>query len=264
MLNDILINRQKQVAQNKALYPVKLLEQSIYFDSETVSLRHYITRPDKSGIIAEFKRKSPSKGVINPYATVQETTIGYMQAGASALSILTENTFFMGKDDDLIKARHANYCPILRKDFILEEYQVIETKSIGADAILLIAAALDKATLATLYHLSKALGLEVLFEVHDLEDLDKLPGSDLIIGVNNRNLKTMHVDIQTSISIAEYLSKDFVLVSESGLNKVSDIQTLKAVGYSGFLMGEHFMATPNPAETLTQFINQLKVLEYAN
>ncbi|MCB0380156.1 MAG: indole-3-glycerol-phosphate synthase TrpC, partial [Flavobacteriales bacterium] len=144
MLQEIIENKRKKVEQQKQLYPTKLLEQSIYFDSKCVSLSHYLTRKDKSGIIAEFKRKSPSKGVINAYADVLETTLGYMQAGASALSVLTEQDYFMGKSEDLTIARNANYCPILRKDFTVDEYQIIEAKSIGADAILLIAAALEK------------------------------------------------------------------------------------------------------------------------
>lgn len=257
MLNEIVENTRKQVARNKELFPIKLLESSIYFDSKCVSLSHYINRKDKSGIIAEFKRKSPSRGIINQYANVMQTTIGYMQAGASALSILTEKQFFMGKNEDLTIARNANYCPILRKDFIIDEYQVIETKSIGADAILLIAACLEKNEIKNLYQLSKSLGLEVLFEIHAKEELEKLPGKDLIIGVNNRNLKTMEVNIQTSLDLADKLSKEFTLVSESGLKTADDIKKLKSVGYSGFLMGEIFMRTPDPSETLKQLVSSL-------
>ena len=182
MLQEIVQNRRKHIARNKELYPVKLLEQSPYFDSEVVSLSQYLRREDKSGIIAEFKRRSPSKGMINQYASVQDVTIGYMQAGASALSVLTEPDYFNGADKDLKTARDANYCPILRKDFIVEEYQVVETKSIGADAILLIAACLSKQELKILYDLALSLGLEILFEVHDEQELDKLPGDSLIVG----------------------------------------------------------------------------------
>ena len=258
MLQQIVDNRKKHIARNKALYPVKLLESSMYFDSKVVSLSQHITREDKTGIIAEFKRKSPSKGIINPYADVLDTTIGYMQAGASALSILTEPDYFMGKDGDLKIARNANYCPILRKDFIVDAYQVIETKSIGADAILLFAACLEKGVLKDLYQLARSLGLEVLFEIHSAEELSKLPGDELMIGVNNRDLKTMAVNIQTSFDIAKSLSKDFVLVAESGLSAAEDIIRLKEAGYSGFLMGEAFMKTPKPPETLELLVEKLQ------
>ncbi|MGE0561532.1 MAG: indole-3-glycerol phosphate synthase TrpC [Flavobacteriales bacterium] len=260
MLQEIIENKRKKVEQQKQLYPTKLLEQSIYFDSKCVSLSHYLTRKDKSGIIAEFKRKSPSKGVINAYADVLETTLGYMQAGASALSVLTEQDFFMGKNEDLTVARNANYCPILRKDFTVDEYQIIEAKSIGADAILLIAAALEKERIKTLYQLAKSLGLEVLFEIHGKDELDKVPDSDLIIGVNNRNLKTMEVDLKTSFDIISELPTTSLLISESGLSNVEDVKRLKEAGYQGFLMGEHFMRTPNPAEALKQFITKLNAL----
>ena len=260
MLNTIVENRRKQVARNKELFPVKLLESSIYFDSDCVSLEQYITREDKSGIIAEFKRKSPAKGIINQYADVLETTIAYMQAGASALSVLTEPDYFMGKDQDLKIARNVNYCPILRKDFIIDEYQVIETKAIGADAILLIGACLEKAALKNLYELARSLGLEVLFEINNIQELNKLPGNNLMIGVNNRNLATMKVDIQTSLDFANELSGDFVLISESGLSSAEDIIRLKKAGYSGFLMGEYFMKTPKPGETLKQLVANLQKL----
>lgn len=260
MLQEIIENKRKKVEQQKQLYPTKLLEQSKYFDSNCVSLSHYLTRKDKSGIIAEFKRKSPSKGVINAYADIMQTTLGYMQAGASALSVLTEQDYFMGKSEDLTIARNTNYCPILRKDFTVDEYQIIEAKSIGADAILLIAAALEKDKIKTLYKLAKSLGLEVLFEIHGKDELDKVPDSDIIIGVNNRNLKTMEVDIKTSFDIINELPKNSLLISESGLSNVEDVKRLKEAGYQGFLMGEHFMRTPSPAEALKQFITKLNTL----
>ena len=148
ILDQIIEHKRKETEERKSLYPVRLLEQSIYFGTKPVSLCHYIRRRDKSGIIAEIKRKSPSKGVINAYVSVERTSIGYMQAGASALSVLTDKQFFGGSNDDLTVARKFNFCPILRKDFTLDEYQIVEAKSIGADAILLIAAALDPASTA--------------------------------------------------------------------------------------------------------------------
>src|SRR5688500_15119050 len=143
ILDQIIAHKRKEVSDRKSLYPVKLLEQSIFFSSPTVSLKKYVQRKDKTGIIAEFKRKSPSKGIINAHASVERTTIGYMQAGASALSVLTDKQFFGGSNEDLVVVRKFNFCPIIRKDFTIDEYQIVEAKSIGADAILLIAAVLD-------------------------------------------------------------------------------------------------------------------------
>ena len=167
ILDQILAHKETEVAERKSLYPVKLLEKSIFFPTQPVSLKKYLLREDKSGIIAEIKRKSPSKGVINPHVSIERTSIGYMQAGASALSVLTDQKFFGGSNDDLMIARKFNYCPILRKDFVIDEYQIVEAKSIGADAILLIAAALAPEKLASLCAFAHTLKLEVLMEVHD-------------------------------------------------------------------------------------------------
>jgi indole-3-glycerol phosphate synthase len=262
ILQEIIASKYKEVEERKALYPIKLLEKSIYFEGPTVSLKKYITRPDKSGIIAEIKRKSPSKGVINPYVSVERTSIGYMQAGASALSILTDSKYFGGSSEDLITARKFNFCPILRKDFTVDEYQIIEAKSIGADAILLIAAALDPARLKQLASTAHALNLEVLLEVHNREELDANlnAGADLI-GVNNRNLKTFVTDINLSTSLASFIPNDFVKVSESGIENPQTIIELKKQGYNGFLMGQNFMQHSRPEEACQKFITELKKLE---
>src|SRR5918993_1938530 len=167
ILDQIIEHKRKEVSERKELYPIKFLEQSIFFGTQPVSLKRYIQREDKSGIIAELKRKSPSKGVINPHVSVERTSIGYMQAGASALSVLTDKNLFGGSNEDLTMARKFNFCPILRKDFTIDEYQIIEAKSIGADAILLIAAALDAPRLKTLASFAHTFGLEVLLEVHN-------------------------------------------------------------------------------------------------
>lgn len=258
MLFEIVENRRKQVLKSKGAHPIDLLEQSPYFGSTCISLQGTLSKKSEAGIIAEFKRRSPSEGAINSKARVQETTLGYVQAGATALSVLTETDYFHGTSEDLTLARKVNSCPILRKDFIVDEYQVIETKSIGADVVLLIAACLEKRELRDLYTLAKSIGLEVLFEVHSEPELEKLPGDDLIIGVNNRNLKTMQVDLKTSFDLAEKLSKDFLLVSESGLYTAEAVQKLKSIGYAGFLMGTHFMKTKNPSKTLGKLIKDLQ------
>ncbi len=260
ILTKITNHKKQEVAERKALYPAKLLEQSIYFDTEAISLKKYLLREDKSGIIAEFKRKSPSESVINAYAKVEQTSIGYMQAGASALSVLTDNHFFGGKSEDLTEARKFNYCPILRKDFVIDEYQLIEAKSIGADAVLLIAECLEKQQLATLANTAKKLGLEVLMEVHSKEQLDKFTDDVDIVGVNNRNLKTFEVSLDNSLSIIEDIPSYAVRISESGISKPESIITLRKAGFQGFLIGSHFMRTDNPAKACRQFIQEVNAL----
>src|SRR6187549_2619245 len=162
ILDQIIEHKRKEVEERKSLYPAKLLEKSIYFGTQPVSMKKYIQRKDLTGIIAEFKRKSPSKGIINAHASVERTSIGYMQAGASALSVLTDKNFFGGSNEDLTIARKFNFCPIIRKDFTIDEYQIVEAKSIGADAILLIAAVLEPEDSKKLTAVAHALGLEVL------------------------------------------------------------------------------------------------------
>ena len=264
ILEEIIQTKRKEVEERKALYPVKLLEQSIYFNSPTVSLKKYLLREDKSGIIAEIKRKSPSKGVINPYVSVERTSIGYMQAGASALSVLTDKTFFGGSNEDLMVARKYNYCPILRKDFIIDEYQIIEAKSIGADAILLIAAAVEPNKIKSLTQAARQLGLQVLLEVHHAEELKANldAGADLI-GVNNRDLKTFQLSIDVSRELAHLIPNDVVKVSESGIESVDTIRELRAYGYRGFLMGQNFMQHSRPEAAAREFIqslNHVKIL----
>ncbi len=250
--------KKKEFAERKSLYPVKLLEQSIFFASPVVSLKKYVQRKDLSGIIAEIKRKSPSKGAINPYVSIERTSIGYMQAGASALSVLTDKEFFGGSNEDLMVARKFNYCPILRKDFTLEEYQIIEAKSIGADAILLIAAILDAATIRRLSEFAHTFGLEVLLEVHSAEELDpNLFSAADLIGVNNRNLKSFEVSVEISKSLAGMIPKEITKISESGISSPGTIHELREFGFDGFLMGENFMKHSRPETAAREFIEKL-------
>ena len=258
ILEKIVAQKRIEVAERKALIPIALLEKSIYFNSPTVSLKSYLLREDKSGIIAEFKRKSPSKGNINKYAKVDEVTLGYMQSGASALSVLTDEQFFGGSDNDLKKARKLNYCPILRKDFIIDEYQIIEARSIGADAILLIASVLSKEEIIRFSNLAKKLSLEVLLEVHNEKELDKIPNEEVLVGVNNRNLETFEVSLQNSIDLFPKLPNSVVKVAESGIKTPEDIALLKSFGYNGFLIGEQFMKTPNPSSACRVFIDAIQ------
>ncbi len=263
ILDKIIAHKKEEVISKKKLYPAELLEQSIFFGTEPVSLIKYLTDATKSGIIAEFKRKSPSKGDINAYANVEKISIGYMQAGASALSVLTDTHFFNGQNKDLISARKFNFCPILRKEFVVDEYQIIEAKSIGADAILLIAECLDKSEIESLSKLAKSLNMEVLMEVHSSKQLEKLCDTIDIVGVNNRDLTTFKVDVQSSIELANLIPSDFVKISESGINDPKTVIDLKEIGYKGFLIGEHFMKNADPAKTCKNFILEMNALEAA-
>ncbi|HEY3402971.1 MAG TPA: indole-3-glycerol phosphate synthase TrpC [Ohtaekwangia sp.] len=262
ILDEIIAHKQKEVADRKNLYPVKLLEQSIYFSTLPVSMKKFILRDDKTGIIAEFKRKSPSKGIINGKALVERTTTGYLEAGASALSVLTDEKFFGGSNDDLMVARKFNFCPIIRKDFTIDEYQILEAKSIGADAILLIAAVLSPDESKKLTGVAHSLGLEVLLEVHDEHELkaNLEVGADMI-GVNNRNLKTFDVSIDVSKRLAPLIPDTAVKVSESGISSPETILELKEYGYRGFLMGENFMKHSDPGKAAMEFMDALRKAE---
>ena len=258
ILSDIVASKQKEVASSKELYPVKLLENSIYFEGKPVSLKRYLQREDKSGVIAEIKRKSPSKGMINAHVSVERTSIGYMQAGASGLSVFTDKYYFGGSHEDLKVARSFNFCPILRKDFIIDEYQVIEAKSLGADVILLIASILDKSEINHLGGLAQSLGMEVLLEVHSEDELHRSISDKVnLIGVNNRNLKTFETDVKTSYDLANKIPSEFVKVSESGISNPATILELKKHGYEGFLIGETFMKSGRPERAAKEFIKQL-------
>lgn len=259
ILDEIIAQKQKEVAERKELFPLRLLERSLYFESPTVSLRKYVTRPDKSGIIAEIKRKSPSKGAINPHISVEKVSIGYMQAGASALSVLTDTPFFGGSNDDLTIARKFNFCPILRKDFVVDEYQIVEAKSIGADAILLIAASLSPAQIQNFSDFAHRLGMEVLLEVHSKDEWERNEAAPVdLIGVNNRDLKTFRVDVNISRDLAPYLPKTAVAVSESGLDAPAIVVELAEHGYQGFLIGQRFMESPQPEKAARTFIQDIK------
>lgn len=261
ILDTIVAHKRKEVATKKELYPPKLLEKSIFMETPCVSLRTYVAREDLSGVIAEFKRKSPSQGEINPYASVERTTIGYMMAGASALSVLTDESFFGGSNEDLKIARQMNYCPILRKDFVIDSYQIVEARSIGADVILLIASILTPAEIKQFTQEAHALGMEVLLEVHDQEELERSLFSDIdLVGVNNRNLKDFTVDIRTSEQLAPLIPNDMIKVAESGLRNPAEVVRLKAAGFQGFLMGQHFMEQERPEKACARFIEAVNQL----
>lgn len=258
ILDKILADKSKEVAELQELKPIRLLEKSIFFQTPSVSMRAYLTRPDKVGIIAEIKRASPSKGTIQAHIDVEQLSIGYMRAGASALSVLTDQKYFSGTTSDLEIARKFNYCPILRKDFMLTEYQVIEAKSVGADCILLIAAALDPQKCKALAKLAKSLQMEVLLEVHTQAEIESHASEYVdLIGVNNRNLHDFTTDIETSIALADHIPDDFIKISESGISDASAIQKLQGVGYQGFLIGGYFMAQAHPEEACAKLVKSV-------
>lgn len=256
ILDKIVARKAQEVAEAKAKKSIQQLENQIYFSRETYDLKTFLLDPTKTGIIAEFKRKSPSKGIINDFSTVEEVTTGYAKAGASALSVLTDIDFFMGCPDDVLAARAVNDIPVLRKEFIIDEYQIIEAKALGADIILLIAAILTPLQINQFAQLAKSLGLSTLLEVHDRQELERSLSPHLdVIGVNNRNLKDFSVNINTSLELVTLIPKDFLKISESAISDINTINLLKEAGFDGFLIGENFMKTQNPGKAMRDFVD---------
>lgn len=258
ILDKIVITKKAEVELAKKMVSVKALESGAYFDRQPYALKEFMLARDKTGIIAEFKRRSPSKGVINDLSTVTEVTQGYAAAGASAISVLTDTDYFGGHPKDLMEARAANTVPLLRKDFMIDEYQIFEAKAWGADIILLIAAILTPAEIDSFSRLAKGLGLSVLLEVHNLEELERsiYPNLDAI-GVNNRNLADFSVDIQTSFDLVNKIPDEFLKISESAISDPKIINQLKSAGFNGFLIGENFMKTTNPGAAMRQFTEEM-------
>jgi len=266
ILEKIIARKQEEVAEAKKLRSVSDLEKEPLFSRVTVSLAAALKTASSPRIISEFKRKSPSKGIINGAVHPEIVTADYVKEGAAALSVLTDTDFFGGSFDDFLKAREANPAiPMLRKDFIVDEYQLYEAKSIGADLILLIAACLTPKQVETLSRKAHELGLEVLLEVHNAEELrQSLCESVDIVGVNNRNLKTFETSVETSVALSEQIPDSFVKISESGLKDAETIQRLYKHGYKGFLIGETFMKTAHPGAALADLQNDLSQLSNSN
>jgi indole-3-glycerol phosphate synthase len=257
-LKKILSDKKKEVDTLKKVLIIKDLEKSIFFSRKTLPLSEFILNPARSGIVAEFKRKSPSAGILNSHAMVEKVTKGYARAGASGLSILTDKLYFGGDCTDLKLAREHNDIPILRKEFIIDEFQVIESKASGADAILLIAALLENVQISKLASLSRSLDMEVILEIHSLQELDKVNEHINIIGVNNRDLKSLTTNPLLSIELADKIPAEFIKISESGLSKPRVVIDLRNAGYDGFLIGEHFMSSPDPVTAFTDFVKMIK------
>jgi indole-3-glycerol phosphate synthase len=256
ILDKIVATKWQEIERNKANRSTGDLEKMPFFERDTLSLRQFILDPSKTGIIAEFKRKSPSKGIINGNSSPEEVTAQYTSSGASGLSILTDMDYFGGSEQDVLASRFNNI-PILRKEFILDEYQILEAKAMGADVILLIAACLSSADVKRLAAFAQSLQLEVLLELHDEAELEHMNVYTGIVGINNRNLKTFAVDIDKSLAMAERIGSAAVRVAESGIQSVQDIHTFKSAGFDGFLIGERFMKEPDPGKAFAQFVEQI-------
>ncbi|NNL15655.1 MAG: indole-3-glycerol phosphate synthase TrpC [Flavobacteriaceae bacterium] len=258
ILDKIVKDKRKEVDLRKLLIPISQLEQSVLFTRPTFSLSKKL-RNSSTGIIAEHKRRSPSKSIINQGLNVQDVASGYENSGVCGMSVLTDGKYFGGSLDDLIIARASCNLPILRKEFIIDEYQIFEAKAYGADVILLIAAILSRNEIKQFSELAKSLDLDVLLEVHNEEELRKsiMPSLDML-GVNNRNLKNFEVSLNTSKALSELIPVDFVKVSESGISSVEAIKELLPYGYKGFLIGENFMKTDTPGYSAAKFINELE------
>lgn len=258
ILDKIIADKYIEVRLRKSVLPPSELEKSHLFQRDTLSLAKRL-KNSKTGIIAEHKRRSPSRSIINTSLNVFDVAKGYEAAGVCGMSVLTDGKYFGGSLDDLLTARASCNLPLLRKEFIIDEYQLLAAKAFGADVVLLIAALLSAKEIKRFTEQAKSLGLEVLLEVHDKEELMKsiMPGLDMI-GVNNRDLKTFEVSIETSKELSGLIPDTFVKVSESGISDVNTIKELRAYGFEGFLIGENFMKTKDPGKSANEFINRLE------
>ncbi len=257
ILEQIIRHKKKEVASLKEHISIRDLEKEPWFERETISLQQRLQDANSHGIIAEFKRKSPSKGIINQHSKPEEVTPLYQEAGAAGVSILTDSNFFGGSIHDILVTRPHLEIPILRKEFIVDEFQIVQAKAIGADAILLIAECLTKREIEKFSLCARNLNLEVLMEIHSEEMLDKVNEHINIIGVNNRNLRTFEVNIEQSITLFSKIPSNFVKISESGVSNNKEIHTLQKVGFDGFLIGENFMKTDNPGQACINFIQNI-------
>lgn len=259
ILDKIITRKREEVRASKEKATLSDLEQMPLFGRPCLDLRASILDKDKTGIIAEYKRASPSKGMINAVSTVEETVLGYQSAGASAVSVLTDADFFKGSLSDLEAARAVLSIPLLRKEFVIDRYQIAETKAYGADIILLIAACLSADEIVDLSTYAKSLGLNVLLEVHDGEELDKsLVDTVDAIGVNNRNLKDFTVSIEQSLALVNEIPDRYIKVTESGISDPATVTQLRGRGFQGFLIGENFMKMTDPQAAMVDFVASLR------
>lgn len=256
ILDKIIERKKQEVADSKSKITVEQLKDSEFFGRATFSLKE--TLKSKSGIITEFKRQSPSKGIINDKVLPLEVVSQYEKFGASAISILTDKDFFGGSSEDILSVRDHIKIPILRKDFMVDEYQFYEAKSIGADVILLIASCLSPTQVSEFTELAHQLNLEVLLEIHSDEELVHINKNVDFVGINNRNLKDFKVDLQHSVNLKNQLPNDILSVAESGIYNEEDFRFLKEKGFDGFLMGEYFMKNQDPGKKFGELIQEVR------
>lgn len=257
ILEKIIETKKNELEIVKKTIPIEELKKLPNFERKSISLVERL-KNSSHGIIAEHKRKSPSKSIINDSISINEIITGYNNVNVCGISVLTDKDYFGGSLNDLRNARKLTNIPILRKEFIIDEYQIIEAKANGADVILLIAACLEKDQIKSFSSLAKEIGLEVLIEIHDENELKKcLTNTIDIIGVNNRNLKTFEVDINTSIKLSNMIPKKFTKISESGISNYNEIIKLRKYGFKGFLIGELFMKNNNPGKEVLNLIQNI-------
>jgi indole-3-glycerol phosphate synthase len=258
ILEQIIADKKKEIAERKKYTQITDLEDFDFFETECDSLKQSLLFPSATGIIAEFKRKSPSKGIINDKVGIFDVIDAYDMNGASGISILTDEKYFGGTINDIYDHKAALHTPVLRKDFMIDEYQFYEAKAIGADVVLLIAACLTPKQVKEFASLAKQLGLEILLEIHNEEELGHICDEVDFVGVNNRNLKTFEVDINTSLNLIDKIPKNKIAIAESGISNVDTIIILKQAGFKGFLIGGNFMKQPDPAIVFAEFVKTLK------
>lgn len=255
ILDKIIERKKEEVAAAKIISSIEQLKDTEFFERKTYSLKESVN--NKNGIIAEFKRQSPSKGIINNNVQPLEVVSAYEKSGASGISILTDKDFFGGKFDDILSVRNQISIPVLRKDFMIDEYQFYEAKSIGADVVLLIASCLSVNQVQEFTDLAHELNMEVLLEIHTEEELKHCNSKVDLVGINNRNLKDFKVDLQHSVTLKNLLPKDIISVAESGIYNLEDFNYLKEQGFDSFLMGEYFMKNTDPAKAFEEFTKQI-------
>jgi indole-3-glycerol phosphate synthase len=255
ILDKIIDYKFQEVAETKKYYSIERLKDDEHFHRKCYDFAGLIR--EKSGVIAEFKRKSPSKGLINKDVWLTDVVKGYEAAGASAISVLTDTIFFGGTSNDLKLAREIVDIPILRKDFMVDEFQLVEAKAMGADVILLIAAAIEKSRCQDLAAFAKSIGLNVFLELHEPSELEHIDDNVDVVGINNRNLKTFKVDVEQSKRLSQLLPTEMVKVAESGISNPSVVKDFKSVGFEGFLIGEYFMRHKDPKEACAKFIQEI-------
>jgi indole-3-glycerol phosphate synthase len=260
ILKKIVERTRHTVELRKGLFPYAILEKYPYFSREIISVSGRLRTDQGNGVIAEFKRQSPSKGVINQDADPVEVAMAYEAYGASAMSVLTDEPFFGGSNDDLMRIREAVQLPLLRKDFVIDEYQLLEAKAIGADFVLLIAACLSPVEVKKLASVANQLGLEVLLELHEQVELEHYCDHVQLVGINNRSLKHFDVDLQRSLDMANSLPADTLKVAESGIHSVDQLIHFRSHGFDAFLIGEHFMKQQDPGTTFRVFSETLKAV----